>query len=108
MRPGSVIVDLAAEGGGNCELTEADREVVKHGVTIIGRLNVPSLMAAQSSQLYARNIMNLLFEIVKDGQIKLDQENEVIRGSLITHQSKVVHPAIQKQIAQLAQIEKGV
>ena len=99
MKPGSVIVDLAAEGGGNCMLTEAGRELVKHGVTIIGRLNVPSLMPNQSSSLYARNILNLLLEFYKDGKINLDPENEIIKGALITHEGKIRQPDLEKAVA---------
>ena len=99
MKPGSVIVDLAAEGGGNCMLTEAGRELVKHGVTIIGRLNVPSLMPNQSSSLYARNILNLLLEFYKDGKINLDPENEIIKGALITHEGKITQPDLEKAVA---------
>ncbi|MBI4431138.1 MAG: Re/Si-specific NAD(P)(+) transhydrogenase subunit alpha [Candidatus Omnitrophica bacterium] len=94
MRRGSVIVDLAAEGGGNCTLTEPGKAVLKHGVTIVGTRNFPALMPAQSSQLYARNIAGLFFEIVKDGKINLDLTNEVIKGSLITHGGKIVHEGV--------------
>jgi H+-translocating NAD(P) transhydrogenase subunit alpha len=94
MKAGSVIVDLAVEGGGNCTLSEPGRDVVKHGVIIIGRLNVPSLMPAQSSSLYARNMMNLVFEFYKDGKVDLDLENEVIKGALITLDGKVIAPSL--------------
>ncbi len=90
MKPGSVIVDLAAEGGGNCVLTEPGKEVLKHNVWILGKLNIPSLMAAQSSQLYARNVYNLLLEITKDGNLKLNLEDEIVRGSLLTHQGNIL------------------
>jgi NAD(P) transhydrogenase subunit alpha len=84
MKPGSVIIDLAAETGGNCTATQPGEEVVKHGVTIVGRFNVPSLMPAQSAVLYARNIMNLVLEITKDGGLRLDPNNEIIRSALVT------------------------
>lgn len=96
MRPGSVIVDLAIEGGGNCTLSQADHQTVQHGVTILAPRNVPSLMPSQSSQLYARNVMNFVLEITKNGNLALDLENPVVRDSLITHQGEVVHPAVQK------------
>jgi NAD(P) transhydrogenase subunit alpha len=96
MREGSVIVDLAADGGGNCELTEAGKDTIKHGVTIIGRKNVPGLMSSQSSQLYARNMLNLILEISKNGQINLDIENEIVKSSLITHNGEVVHEMLHK------------
>jgi H+-translocating NAD(P) transhydrogenase subunit alpha len=85
MKPGSVIVDLAAETGGNCELTEPDKEVVKHGVTIIGPTNLPSTMPVHASQLYARNVIELLKLIVKDGKLNLDLNDEVIKGACVTH-----------------------
>ena len=91
MKPGSVIVDLAVEGGGNCAISEKGKNVVKHGVTLIGQLNVPSLMANQASQLYARNIIHFLFEFYVDQKINLDMENDVIKGSLITQDGNVVH-----------------
>ena len=99
MKPGSVIVDLAIEGGGNCALTEAGRDVVKHDVAIIGRLNVPSLMPAQSSTLYARNIMNLLFEFYKEGKVNLDPKNEVVSGSLVTQDGKISQPDLQNAVS---------
>lgn len=94
MQEGSVIVDLAVEGGGNCELSEPAQNVSKHGVMIMGEMNVPSLMAAQSSQLYARNIFNLFSEFYQDGSVRLDLENEVIKGALITNKGSVVHEAL--------------
>lgn len=85
MRAGSVIVDLAAETGGNCELTEAGRTVVKHGVTIHGTLNLPSTMPIHASQMYARNITELLKLMVKDGKLNLNFEDEIIKGACVTH-----------------------
>jgi NAD(P) transhydrogenase subunit alpha len=86
MRDGSVIVDLAAESGGNCELTVAGEEVVREGVTIIGPLNLASAMATHASQLYARNITSLLELLVKDGELKLDFEDEVVAGACVARQ----------------------
>lgn len=82
MKPGSVIVDLAGEQGGNCALTEKDKVVVKYGVTIIGYTNLPSRMAAQSSQLYATNIRHLLTELCpeKNGLLDVNMDDDVIRG----------------------------
>lgn len=85
MKPGSVIMDLAAETGGNCELTEADKEVVKHGVTIIGPTNLPSTLPVHASQMYARNIVELLKLMVKDGNLNLDFNDEIIKGACLTH-----------------------
>jgi H+-translocating NAD(P) transhydrogenase subunit alpha len=84
MRPGSIIVDLAAETGGNCALTEAGKIVVKNGLTIVGETNLPSEMAFHSSQLYARNVASLLGLLVKDGELKLDFEDEIIAGACVT------------------------
>ena len=85
MKPGSVIVDLAAETGGNCELTEPDKDVVKHGVTIIGPTNLPSTLPAHASQMYARNVVELLKLMVKDGKLNLDFTDEIIKGACLTH-----------------------
>ena len=89
MKAGSVIVDLAAETGGNCELTEAGKEVVKHGVTICGPLNLPSDMAMQASQLYSRNILGLLLLMIKEGKLDLNFEDVVINDCCVTHQGEV-------------------
>jgi proton-translocating NAD(P)+ transhydrogenase subunit alpha len=92
MKPGSVIVDLAAETGGNCELTEPGQTVVRHDVKIIAPLNVPSTMAEHASQLYARNIEALLgLMISEEGALKLDFEDEVIAGACITRDGEIVH-----------------
>lgn len=94
MRAGSVIVDLAAEQGGNCELTEKDAVVVKHGVTIIGYSNLPSRLANQSSQLYSTNLRHLLTELCpkKDGVININMEDEVIRGTTVIKEGKITWP----------------
>ena len=94
MKPGSVIIDLAAESGGNCELTEPGQTVVRHDVKILGPLNVPSTMAEHASQLYARNIQSLLGLMISDeGQLSLDFDDEVIAGACITRGGEVVHDA---------------
>lgn len=94
MKPGSVIVDLAAEQGGNCALTEPHKITVKHGVTIIGYSDLPSRMAAQSSQLYATNLRHLLTELCpkKDGEIFVNMEDEVIRGATVINQGGITWP----------------
>jgi NAD(P) transhydrogenase subunit alpha len=84
MRPGSVIVDLAAETGGNCELTTPGAETVEHGVTIIGLTNLPGTMPAHASQLYARNVMALLQHLAPDGQLALDFDDEITAGACVT------------------------
>jgi NAD(P) transhydrogenase subunit alpha len=94
MKPGSVVVDLAAETGGNCALTEAGNTVVKYGVTIHGPLNIVSSLSANASQLYSRNIAGLFSEFLKDGQLELDFEDEVVKGSCITHNGEVVNERV--------------
>jgi H+-translocating NAD(P) transhydrogenase subunit alpha len=91
MRPGSVIVDLAAETGGNVELTKAGTDVEVGGVIIIGTRNVPSTMPLHASQLYARNVANLLLHLVKDGAIVLDFDDEITKGSCVTHDGEIVN-----------------
>ncbi len=91
MKPGSVIVDLAGEQGGNCELSDPGRSVLQHDVKILAPLNVPSTMAEHASQLYARNIQALLGLMVKDGKLELDFEDEVIAGACITREGEIVH-----------------
>jgi NAD(P) transhydrogenase subunit alpha len=94
MKPGSVIVDLAAEQGGNCELTEPEKVVVKHGVAIIGYTNLPSRLAAQASQLYGTNLRHLLADMcpAKDGVLKVDMEDEVVRGATVVHEGTITWP----------------
>jgi NAD(P) transhydrogenase subunit alpha len=99
MAPGSVIVDMAAEAGGNCELTVPGEIVVRHGVTIIGLLNLPSTMPYHSSQMYAKNIQNLLaLLITKEGQLNLDFGDEIIAGTVITNAGEVVHEATRARL----------
>ena len=91
MRPGSVIVDLASETGGNVELTQAGKDVDVAGVTIIGTRNMPSTMPLATSQLFARNVANLLLHLVKDGTITLDFTDEITKGSCVTHAGEIVN-----------------
>jgi NAD(P) transhydrogenase subunit alpha len=93
MRPGAVIVDLAAEMGGNCELTQAGAEVVRHGVTILGPVNLAATVPVHASQMYARNIAALLAELVKDGQLRLDFEDEVTRDTCLVRPVQAGAPA---------------
>jgi NAD(P) transhydrogenase subunit alpha len=94
MKPGSVIVDMAAEHGGNCELTEPGKAVVKHGVTIIGYADLPSRLAKQSSTLYATNLFRLSEELckTKDGVINVNMEDEVIRGTTVVKDGNITWP----------------
>ncbi len=96
MKPGSVIVDVAAETGGNCELTEPGETVVKHDVTIVGPLNLPAGMPDHASQLYARNVQSLLELMVADGELRLDFDDEVIAGACITRDGEIVHEGARK------------
>jgi H+-translocating NAD(P) transhydrogenase subunit alpha len=89
MKPGSVIVDLAAEAGGNCELTEPGEEVVREGVTIIGPTNLPSSMPFHASQLYARNVSALLQHLAPEGELTLDFEDEITAGACVTRKEEV-------------------
>ena len=91
MRPGSVIVDLAVEQGGNCELSAADREVVHNGVLILGPSNLAATMPHDASGLYARNVFALLQILIKEGQVAVDPQDEVVAGTLLTHAGQVIH-----------------
>ena len=99
MRPGSVVVDLAAESGGNVELTQAGKDTDVGGVLIIGTRNVPSTMPLHASQLYARNVTNLLLHLVKDGAINLDFEDEITKGACVTHGGEIVSERAKQLLA---------
>jgi len=94
MHSGSVIVDLAAERGGNCELTRAGETVVEGGVKIIGPLNIPATVPFHASQMYAKNIATFLLHLVDEGNLKIDTEDEITEGTLITRGGKVVNPRV--------------
>jgi NAD(P) transhydrogenase subunit alpha len=94
MAPGAVIVDIAAERGGNCALTQAGETIVHHGVTIIGATNLPSNKPYHASQMYATNIVNLLKLLVTDGAVSVNPEDEIIHESLVTYQGNVVNPRV--------------
>jgi NAD(P) transhydrogenase subunit alpha len=94
MKPGSIIVDLAAEGGGNCELTEPDKTVVKHGVTLIGTFNLPALMPAHASQMYSKNVGNLVLHLLGKDGYKIDLADPITGAIVLTHGGSVVHPAL--------------
>ena len=98
MRAGSIIVDLAAETGGNVELTKAGEDVEIGGVTIIGTRNVPSTMALHASQLYSRNVANLLLHLVKDGAINLDFADEITKGCCVTHGGEIVNERAKQMV----------
>ena len=100
MRPGAIIVDLAVEQGGNCELSQPDREVVENGVTIVGPSNLAATMPHDSSLLFARNVLSLLqLMLDKEGNLAVNTEDEVIAGSLLTHAGQVVHKPTAERLA---------
>jgi len=96
MAPGSVIFDLAGERGGNCELTETGKAVVRHGVTIIGAINLASGVPYHASQMYARNLSAFLLHLVKDGKLRLVLEDEIIRETLVTNEGEVVNQRVRE------------
>lgn len=100
MQPGSVIVDLAAATGGNCELTRPDQTVTDHGVTILGPTNLPSELAVDGSRMYARNITALLLNMSQDGAVDLHKDDEVVTGTCVTRDGQVVHPLVLERLAQ--------
>jgi len=99
MRPGSVIVDLAADQGGNCALTEPGQDVVKHGVAILGPTNVASRLPFHASQMYARTVTNFLMHLLKDGKVQLDLTDELTRGPLVTREGEIVHDVVKTRLA---------
>jgi NAD(P) transhydrogenase subunit alpha len=96
MAPGSVIVDLAAERGGNCELTKSGEKIMVHGVTIIGQFNLASAVPYHASQMYARNVSAFLLYLVKDGVVRVDPEDEIIRSTLLTRGGEVVNARVRE------------
>lgn len=96
MAPGSVILDLAAERGGNCELTRTGQTVVEDGVTIIGAINLASGVPYHASQMYARNVTAFLLHLVKNGKLQLDQDDEIIRDTLVTAADEIVNPRVRE------------
>jgi NAD(P) transhydrogenase subunit alpha len=98
MKPGSVIIDLAAEGGGNCELTRAGEDVEHNGVSIVGPLNVPSMLAVHASEMYAKNLLNFLSPMIRDGKLEPDWEDQVLAESVLTHQGEIRHAPTRAQV----------
>ncbi|HUU45763.1 MAG TPA: Re/Si-specific NAD(P)(+) transhydrogenase subunit alpha [Acidobacteriota bacterium] len=105
MAPRSVIVDLAAESGGNCELTRAGENVVHHFVTIMGPVNVPSTVPYHASQMYARNIQTLLTYLVKDGKLQFDRDDEIVAGTLVALNGEIVHPQVRELLGMPAAVK---
>jgi len=98
MKPGSVIVDLAAERGGNCELTRPDETVTRDGVTILGPCNLASTIPVHASEMYSRNITTFLLSMLHEGKLKIDLQDEVLRDTLVTKDGNVVHPGVRRAL----------
>ncbi|MCL2724042.1 MAG: Re/Si-specific NAD(P)(+) transhydrogenase subunit alpha [Polyangiaceae bacterium] len=105
MKPGSVIVDLAAEQGGNCALTEAGKTVTKHGVNILGAENLPSQIAVHASQMWSRNMEKFLLHVSKGGELQLNDADEIVRGCLITQGGEIVNDRV-RDVLGLAKLER--
>jgi NAD(P) transhydrogenase subunit alpha len=99
MSPGSVIVDLAAERGGNCELTKPDETAVIHGVTIIGEYNLAAMVPYHASQMYARNVTSFLLHLTKEGKLQLNLQDEIMRETLLTHEGEIVNARVREFFA---------
>lgn len=99
MKPGSVIVDLAAEQGGNCACTEPGKDVVHRGVTIIGTINLPASMPLHASQMYSKNLMTVVQHLVKDGAIQLDFEDDITRDACVTHEGQIRNARVREALA---------
>lgn len=102
MRPGAVIVDLAAEQGGNCELSESGQTIEKHGVKILAPLNLPASAPHDASLLYARNVQALLLHVAPKGTPKLDPEEEIVKGALLVHEGRILHAPTAKAVEEAA------
>ena len=94
MRPGSVIVDIAADKGGNCAVTKPGEKIIHKGVIVIGPLNIPAQVPVHASQMYAKNISTFLLHMVKEGKLELNLEDEIIKGAMVAHGGKLVHQAV--------------
>src|SRR5437868_6575676 len=106
MAPGSVLIDLAAERGGNCELTKPGEQIVEHGVTLIGPINLASSVPYHASQMYAKNLATFLLLLVKDGKLQLKMKDEIIRETLVTHGGEVANPRLREMYALPALAQK--
>jgi NAD(P) transhydrogenase subunit alpha len=96
MAPGSVIVDLAAERGGNCELTKPGQRIIEHGVTIIGYVNVASTVPYHASQMYAKNLTAFLLHLGREGKLQLNLEDEITRETLLTRDGEIVNARVRE------------
>lgn len=102
MKPGSVIVDLAAEQGGNCACTEPGKDVQRNGVTIIGPINLPSSMPIHASQMYAKNVLTLVQYLIKDGALQLNLEDDIVSSTCVTHNGEILNQRVRDALTQLA------
>jgi NAD(P) transhydrogenase subunit alpha len=107
MAPGSVIVDLAAERGGNCELTQGGETVIEHGVTIIGEFNLASSVPYHASQMYAKNVTSFLLNLVKDGKVQINEADEIHRETLLTHGGEIVNARVREFFGMPSLAAKG-
>jgi NAD(P) transhydrogenase subunit alpha len=107
MAPGSVIVDLAAERGGNCELTKPEHTIVASGVTIVGTINLASTVPYHASQMYSKNLTNFLVHMVKEGTLRINLEDEIIRSTLVTMNGEIVNPRVREFYALPALAEQA-
>ena len=98
MAPGSVVVDLAAEYGGNCELTRPGETVVESGVRILGAVNLPATVPHHASQMYAHNMSTFLGHLLEDGCLRIDMEDEITAGTLVAREGRIVHPQVRERI----------
>jgi NAD(P) transhydrogenase subunit alpha len=99
MRPGSVVVDLAAEQGGNCEASEAGKDVVRHGVKVLAPLSLATTIPHHASQLYAKNVANFVVNMAKKGELQLDADDEIVRDSMLTRGGEIVHPRVREALS---------
>jgi NAD(P) transhydrogenase subunit alpha len=107
MRPGSVVVDLAAGQGGNCEPTEPDREVQVGGAVVLGPTNLPATIPFHASQMLAKNLANFTALLIRDGRIAVDTDDEILRGTLAARDGRIVHPAILERLGRDADVPLG-
>ncbi|HEY9814096.1 MAG TPA: NAD(P) transhydrogenase subunit alpha, partial [Candidatus Sericytochromatia bacterium] len=98
MKPGSVIVDIAAEQGGNCACTEPGKDIQRNGVTIIGPLNLPATMPVHASQMYAKNVLSLVQYLIKDGNLQINFEDDIVSSTCITHAGEISHQRVRDAV----------
>jgi NAD(P) transhydrogenase subunit alpha len=98
MAPGGVIIDLATERGGNCELSQANVRVVEHGITILGPTNLPSEVPNHASQMFSNNVTKFLLNLIKDGKVELNLEDEIIRDTLVAHGGQLLNARMRQTL----------